>query len=154
MRALSKILVALVLVAATGATLAQVSAPAAPSIAVSGAWVRWLPGDLPAAAYATVTNTGDELVRLTGATSSDYASIMLHRSVVRDGKSLMQSVAGLDIRSGSSVTLAPGGYHLMLMHARHAIKPGDTVHLQLDFADGGALDAAFVVKPANTDSGG
>ncbi|MGA9422596.1 MAG: copper chaperone PCu(A)C, partial [Rhodanobacteraceae bacterium] len=121
---------------------------------VSAAWIRWLPGDLPAAAYATLTNTGPRLVRLSGATSPDYADVMLHRSVVRDGKSLMQAVAGIDIRSGGSVTLAPGGYHLMLMRARHAIEPGDMVHLQLDFADGRTLDAAFAVKPANTDAGG
>ncbi|MGA9343379.1 MAG: copper chaperone PCu(A)C [Rhodanobacteraceae bacterium] len=119
------------------------------SLKISDAWVRWLPGDLPSAAYASLTNRGATRMRLTGASSPDYASIMLHRSVVKDGVSRMEPVAGIDIDAGATVTLAPGGYHLMLMEARHAIVPGDVIHLKLDFADGATREVVLPVKPAN-----
>lgn len=119
-------------------------------ITIEHGWVRWLPANLPAAGYATLRNDGDEPVKLTGADSSDYGMAMLHRSMQQNGKDTMQMVDTLTIPAHSTVKLAPGGYHLMLMNARRPIKPGDTVHIALHFADGETLQATLPVKPANT----
>ena len=48
-----------------------------------------------------------------------------------------------------TATLAPAGYHLMLMKSTHPIKPGDTVRMNLKFADGSTLATNFVARPAN-----
>ncbi|HET8940741.1 MAG TPA: copper chaperone PCu(A)C, partial [Rudaea sp.] len=55
------------------------------TLQIHQAWIRWLPGDLPAAGYAVVTNSGDKPRRLLGADSPDYGGVMLHRSFKRDG---------------------------------------------------------------------
>ncbi|MBS0431033.1 MAG: copper chaperone PCu(A)C [Proteobacteria bacterium] len=124
------------------------SAPVA-TVRVEHAWIRWLPANLPAAGYATIRNDGDQSLALDGADSPDYGMAMLHRSVRKDGNDRMEMVDAIAIPAHASVQLAPGGYHLMLTEPKRPIKPGDTVHVRLHFSDGTALDAAWVVRPAN-----
>lgn len=132
-----------------GATAASATAPAKAALQIGHAWIRWLPANLPAAAYAVIVNHGDANARLIGADSPDYGMVMLHRSRLEQGSSLMQAVSGMEIPAHSEAALAPGGYHLMLSEPRRAIRPGDTVKLILHFADGAALQADFPVRPAN-----
>lgn len=125
------------------------AAPAKSALLVEHAWIRWLPADLPAAAYALIVNHGDANARLIGADSPDYGMVMLHRSRLDQGSSVMQAVAGMDIPAHGEAALAPGGYHLMLSAPRYAIKPGDSVKITLHFAGGAVLQADFPVRPAN-----
>jgi len=120
-----------------------------PAAHVEHAWIRWLPASLPAAGYAVIENNSDAAVRLTGASSPDYGMVTLHYSRLAQGDSTMETVEYLDIPAHGSIKLAPGGYHLMLMHAKHPIKPGDTVKTTLKFANGATLQADFSVLPAN-----
>ncbi len=129
------------------ASFAAVSA--APSVRIGHAWIRWLPANLPAGGYATIGNDGEGVQRLTGVSSPDYASVMLHRSRLAQGDSTMEMVEHLDIPAHGSVKLAPGGYHLVLSHATHPLKPGDRVPVRLRFADGSVLQVDFPVLPAN-----
>ncbi len=125
------------------------SASAADAIQVREPWVRWLPAGLPAAGYLTLVNPSDTDRYLTGASSPDYAAVMLHESYTApNGESGMRHVDKVRIPAHGEVRLAPGGYHLMLMKARHAIAPGDTVKVDLIFADGRTLPVTLPVKPA------
>jgi copper(I)-binding protein len=122
---------------------------ATPDVRVEHAWIRWLPANLPAAGYATIVNDSDGVARLTGASSPDYGSVMLHRSRLAQGDSTMEMVEHLDIPAHGSMKLAPGGYHLMLSHAKRPLKPGDKVPVVLRFADGSELQVDVSVLPAN-----
>lgn len=131
---------------------AQASAMAASAhsgINVEHGWVRWLPANLPAAGYATIRNDSDKPVKLLSAYSADYGMTMLHRSMQKDGKDAMQTVDTLTIPAHGTVKLTPGGYHLMLMDAKHPIKPGDTVHVSLYFDNSYRFQVAWPVRPAN-----
>lgn len=134
--------------AAFGLLLAGAAFAGSP-VKVEHGWVRWLPANLPAAGYATIRNDGDKPVELAGAGSPDYAMAMLHRSIQKNGTDTMEMVDVLEVPAHGEVKLAPGGYHLMLMDARHPIKPGDTVHVSLRFNDGETVQAAWPVRPAN-----
>lgn len=146
----ARVIPALLVVAVSAtATAAPAPMPAKAALQIEHAWIRWLPANLPAAAYALIVNHGDANARLIGADSPDYGMLMLHRSRLDQGSSLMQAVSGMEIPAHSAAALAPGGYHLMLTEPRHAIKPGDTVKITLHFADGTALQTDFPVRPAN-----
>ncbi len=115
----------------------------------SHAWIRVLPGSLPAGAYVTLKNNGDQPVALIAAGSPAYASVMLHHSSTKGGMSRMTMVDTLAIPAHGNVVLAPAGYHLMLMKARVPVNPGDTVKVSLKFADGSVLTTDFIARPAN-----
>lgn len=133
-------------------TIANAAPPLASTLRIDHAWVRWLPAGLPAAGYVVIHNEGKAPQRLASIDSPDYARVMLHRSVQKKGVEQMQMVDGLDIPPHGTATMAPGGYHLMLMQPVHAVKPGDIVRLQLHFVDGETLQANLTVRPANAGS--
>ena len=126
-----------------------VAATEAEHVHASHAWLRVLPGDLPAGAYVTLENSGDQPAALSGASSAAYADVMLHKSSSDGGMSRMAMVDSLTVPAHGKAVLAPAGYHLMLTTAVHPVKPGDTVRLSLKFADGSTLPADFVARPAN-----
>ncbi|OOG54486.1 copper chaperone PCu(A)C [Rhodanobacter sp. C03] len=126
-----------------------VHATAADHVHASHAWIRVLPGDLPAGAYVTLQNDGDQPVALSGASSTVYAEVMLHHSSSEGGMSRMTMVDALPVPAHGTALLAPAGYHLMLMKASALVKPGDTVKLTLEFTDGSTLATDFIARPAN-----
>ncbi|MGF6772553.1 copper(I)-binding protein [Paraburkholderia sp. GAS199] len=131
------------------APAAQAADPHA--ISVKDAWVRWLPGNLPAAGYATLVNAGDKPIDLVEISSKDYGDAMLHQTVSNGSSQKMVMVDRLTVPAHGQVAIAPGGYHVMLEEAKHKVAPGDTVHLTLKFSDGETLDTPFAVKsPAQT----
>ena len=121
--------------------------PAA-TVAVSDAWVRWLPAGLPMGGYMSLRNTGTRPLRLTGARSASFGSVMLHRSEIIGGMARMVHVGSVTVPPGGSVRFAPGGYHLMLMQGR-AVKPGDSVDIDLQFAGHAPLPVSFQVRGAS-----
>lgn len=134
----------------TGLLLAGgVHATDADHVRASHAWLRVLPGTLPAGAYVTLENDGDRPVALNGANSTVYAEVMLHQSSRAGGVSRMSMVDTLSIPAHGKAELAPAGYHLMLMQPKTPVKPGDTVTLTLQFGDGSTLATDFIARPAN-----
>lgn len=132
-----------------GQPRATASNEAPAGLQVRDAWVRWMPSDLPAAGYFTLVNDSDEDRFLVGASSADYRMVHLHESFTTEsGMSRMRSVEKVLISAHGETHVRPGGYHLMLMKARHAISPGDTVTVILTFADGQTLTVKMPVKPA------
>lgn len=125
------------------------SAPAAPeNLHISKAWVRLLPGKLPAGGYFNLRNDGDTSVTLTGASSPAYAMAMLHKSEESGGLSRMVHVKTVIVPAHGSIQFAPGGYHLMLMHAKKPLQAGGTIKITLHFANGGTLTVPFKLRPA------
>jgi len=129
------------------AALALAPGTAAAEIAVTGAWVRLIPGGGPSAGYATIENRGSQPVALVGAACDAYGKVMLHRSVESGGTSRMEHVARVTVPPGESRHLAPGGHHLMLMEPEDPPKVGQELAITLRFADGTTTQAAFAVKP-------
>lgn len=124
----------------------NVHAAGAASISAQNAWVRWLPNKLPAAGYVTLVNASDKPIDLVEVDSPEYGMTMLHQTVSNGSTQKMEMVDKLTIPARGKVDIAPGGYHFMLEEPKRAIKPGDTVHLRMQFSDGEKLDAPFAVK--------
>jgi copper(I)-binding protein len=74
--------------------------------------------------------------------------LMLHVSENKGGMSAMHEVTGVDVAPGAKISFAPGGYHLMCMGAKPAIRPGAKVPVTLIFKSGEKLTADFDVRGA------
>lgn len=118
-------------------------------LAVSNAWIRLLPGDLPLAGYLHLVNTSGHDLTLVSADSPDFNQVMFHRSMRRDGMDQMIHLDRITLPKGGELTFAPGGYHLMLMGRRHPLARGQHVKITLHFQDGGAQTVEFVVRGAS-----
>jgi copper(I)-binding protein len=52
---------------------------------------------------------------------------------------------GLEIKPGESVTLTPGGNHMMFLTLKHPFEQGGTVKATLKFDHAGAIDVEYPV---------
>ena len=122
------------------------AAEGAPVVEAAEAWVRWLPADLPAAGYVTLTNKGPTTLELVGASSPDFAEVSMHQTLESHGMSEMRPVASLVLKPQATVRFAEGGYHLMLMHATRQLHQHDRVEIVFRFSDGRTMPVPFEVR--------
>ena len=147
---------ALLLLAAGSVPMHAQDAPATlPSkgpLTVSQAWARATPPGAPVAGgYFTVTNTGAQPDRLVAAASPRAATVEVHAMRVDGGRMEMRPLKqGLTIAPGESVTLAPGGLHLMFMQIGERFEAGDSVPLTLEFEHAGIVELELPVAPIGT----
>jgi copper(I)-binding protein len=135
------LLAAIALAACGTGTSTPSSPPAAGGPTVTGAWVRPPQGmDRPAGAYLVITG-GPAADALIGVTSPAAASVEIHETTTdASGMSGMHPIPRLEIPAGTTVTLEPGGYHLMLMGAEMgAMEIGATVTFELTFEQAGVV---------------
>jgi len=118
-------------------------------VSIAGPWIRFINPTTPAAGYFTVTNAGARPVVITGASSPDCGSLMLHQSRNVNGVEQMDMVSNVTVPAHGSVKFAPGGYHLMCMSPSANIVPGRTVPVTLTFADHRTVTKPFMVRGAN-----
>ena len=119
---------------------------ATPAVVADAAWIRWLPGSLPAGGYLTLRNNSDRTQTLTTVSSPDYGTLTLHRTRMQGQVSSMEPVARLDLPPHRTLSFAAQGYHIMLEHAARPLQPGDHVTITLHFADGTTLAVPFEVR--------
>ena len=123
------------------ALFAGVPAPSfadAQDVVVEDAWARASVGTRrPGAAYMTLRNTGPDPVTLTGLETPIAMMPGLHETRTdANNISSMAPAGDITILPGESVSLEPGGLHVMLMRLQGTMAEGDTFALTLIFADG------------------
>jgi copper(I)-binding protein len=90
------------------------------------------------AAYMQITNTHDTDVALIAAQSPIATRVEIHEIISDDttGRLKMVEIPKLVIPAGQSVTLRPGGYHLMLMGLQQSLADGESFPLTITFDNG------------------
>lgn len=107
---------------------------AAGEIEVTDAWARATPpGAMNGAAYVALTNRGDAPDRLMGASGDIAGMIQLHDHVHEGGVLKMRPIDAVELPPGATVTLEPGGKHIMLMHLHQGLAPEQSFALTLEF---------------------
>jgi len=148
---------ALLLSSAVGVFAADVRAG---DLLISQTWSRATPGGAKiGAGYLTIENKGGAPDRLVAVSGQVAGKIEIHQMAVNNGVMTMRPVEqGLTIEPGKTVTLAPGGYHLMMMDLKSPLKQGDKVPLTLEFEKAGkvavTLDVQAVGAKAPSGDGG
>ena len=126
------------------------------ALVVERPWTRATPGGAKVAGgYLTVRNTGTEPDRLIGGSLAQAGRFEIHESRLEGDVARMRHLpGGLEIKPGQSVTLAPGGYHVMFMGLKAPLKQGDKVKGQLIFQKAGTVEVEYVVEGIGTKSSG
>lgn len=120
---------------------------ASDSIMVYDAWVRSAPPNAKViAAYMKIMNKSNETRALTMISSSRFNRVEMHKTEIHEGMMKMIPQKDLQILSGETVTLEPGGYHLMLMEPKSMPKEGEQVDMELRFDNGKTLQVSVPVR--------
>jgi hypothetical protein len=116
-------------------------------VSVRDAWIRETPtGVTMMAGYMELRNNTSRLQVLVAASSSGFESVMIHRTIVKDGMAGMVHASQIELKPNASLIFAPGSYHLMLMNPKRALRAGDQVVINLEFRGGRVLPVAFEVR--------
>lgn len=99
-----------------------------------------------AAGYLSITNEGEEADALV-AIESDLPSTSIHRSEIVDGVATMSAVDRLEIPAGETVTLEPGGLHVMFMGLEAPFAAEERIPATLVFERAGPVEVVFHVEP-------
>jgi hypothetical protein len=85
-------------------------------------------------AFAKIENHTANDVTLVGGSAEIAGMVEVHEVVMIDKEMKMQQKeGGIVIKAGETVTLEPGGLHVMLMGLKKPILEGDEITLTLDF---------------------
>jgi copper(I)-binding protein len=117
-------------------------------LVLDNAWSRATPGGAKVAGgYLTVDNKGSAADKLIGGSSPAAGKVEVHEMAMNNGVMTMRPVKdGLPIPAGKSVSLAPGGYHLMLMDLKAPLKKGDKIPVTLKFEKAGDVNVTLDVR--------
>jgi len=115
----------------------------AADLSVSGAYMPQPVSDSMAAGFLTVTNKGGTKDELTSVTS-DLGEVTMHETV----DAAMQETKRLDVPAHGQLVFKSGGTHLMFEKLKHQPKQGQTVSVELHFADSDPVTVEMPVKSA------
>ena len=116
-----------------------------PAVVIDNARARFTTTDLGAVYFdVRVTGAGDALIAAAAKIAEDA---QLHEIATVDGSAMMREVeGGIAIAPGGSVSLRPGGYHVMLLGVAEVPAPGETFALTLEFARAGRVTVDVAVE--------
>lgn len=105
------------------------------------------PGAKVGAGYVKITNMGKDAERLTGGSSLVAGRVEIHEMKMTGEIMKMNEIeGGLKIPAGTTVSLAPGGNHIMFMRLRKPLIKGQQHGVNLVFENAGSIELVFEVK--------
>ncbi len=118
--------------AAFFAALLMATAAQAQTVQVQDAWARaTVPGQKASGAFMKLK--APEGARLVGGSSPVAGVVEVHEMKMEGDVMRMRAIAGLDLPAGKTVELKPGGYHVMLMDLKTALRTDNSIPLTLVF---------------------
>lgn len=145
-------------------TTAKTSTATARAVEVSDVWARTTaPSQTSGAVYLTISAPdGDALMRASvptdiagktelhettsdGASHSDAMAMDETKTQAMKG---MKQVSSIHIPKGETVTLKPGGYHVMLLDLAAPIADGQKIPVTLTFEHAGTVEVEATARPS------
>ena len=106
-------------------------------LSIENAWVRAAPPNARVmVAYATINNTSEYDIWITGASSELYKSVELHETIDENGMASMVHLDFVKLSPGESVNFEPGGKHFMLFTPLSNTSVGDSINFKLHLGNG------------------
>lgn len=142
------------LIAATFAAVMTLPASAA-ELDIHEPWVVLAPpGAHATAAFMELRNASEAPVNVAEADAPGFETVELHRSFNEDGMHRMVRQDRIEVPAGESVSLAPGGLHIMLIGPEQAPTEGQRIPIELRFDDGSTQTVDAMVRPREAQPAG
>jgi len=137
----------IMLIAAALTAFVSSSPAAAHDIAVRQAWSRATPKAAKVAGgYLTIENRGVQPDRLLSASSGAAAKVEIHQVSMQDGIMTMRPLDdGLAIPPDTTVTLVPGGDHIMFIGLTAPFEEDQRIPVSLNFERAGKIETIFEI---------
>jgi copper(I)-binding protein len=104
------------------------------AVSVSDAYARAIPPGQPnSAVFLTLNNPSGQPRALVAAASPVADAVELHTHIEEGGMMRMRRVERIEVPAGESVSLKPGGLHVMLIGLTRDLNPGETFPVTLQF---------------------
>lgn len=98
------------------------------------------------AGYLEIVNSGESADRLVEV-RADIPRVEIHAIEDNDGVvKMVEMEGGVDLPAGETVTLEPGGLHIMFMGLENALVAGTEVPATLVFENAGEVDVVFKIE--------
>lgn len=141
--------VAYLVLALLAAFPAQAQTAPSATLSVDQVWARATPGGAKTGAvYLTVVNGTGSDDKIVGASTPAAREAQFHTTIDDNGIMKMRELESIEIKAGATVTLKPGGTHVMLVGLAKPLKPGDSFPLTLEFEKGGKKELMVAVTKA------
>jgi copper(I)-binding protein len=123
------------------------------NISVTDAWARaTMPGQPVSGAYMYIQSDAD--ARLISVSSPVVPQVEVHEMKMDGDVMRMREVKAIDLPKGKTVSLQPGGYHIMLMNLKKPITAGEMIPLALVIESDGKRQTVEVKAEARAATGG
>lgn len=126
----------------------QPTAAAAAEIRIAEAWARAGISGGNSAIYMRIQNSGPDTDHLLGAATDVAEKVELHETLMQEGVMRMRPAEAIAVPAHGEAMLEPGGWHVMLIGLRRALRAGERLRLQLRFARAGDLELEVPVREA------
>lgn len=115
-------------------------------LSVRDAWALPLGQGMTGGVYLTIDNGTNQGERLIGAITDAAEAVEIHQTQIENDIARMRPFTGLDIPVGGSLTIAPGGYHLMLVNLQRDLSVGENITVILHFESGSQLTVEVPIQ--------
>ena len=118
------------------------------SIGIGDPWARSaVAGSLEAGGFLTLTNRGGTADRLIAASSPLAGSVELRGiKVIGSGMAMRRLERGVPLPAGTTITLRPRGYHLLLQELKSPLAEGQRIAVSLTFERADRRDIELIVR--------
>ncbi len=118
------------------------------SLEITHPWTRATPPTAKAGGgFLVITNKGTAPDRLVSARSNVSEKVEIHEMKMDGNVMRMRELEkGVEIPPGASVTLKPGGYHIMFMELKSPFVTEQKIPVTLVFEKAGSIDVEFKVE--------
>lgn len=117
------------------------------SLSLDNAWVKAADEGMTAV-FGELKNSSDKDITIVGAEYVDADEVQLHETLEDNsgGMSMQEKKGGFTLPAGESLSLKPGGEHIMVMGLKRPIKPGEEISLELVTGDDQTVSVTAIAK--------
>ena len=137
----------LVLTIVAVALVAAACSSGSDQVTVTDPWGRTSPAAATNAAFYMQLEGSETDDALIGGTSPACQTIELHETAMSDGvMSMRQLPEGISVPAGTTVSLEPGGLHVMCIGLTSALVDGESAQVELEFENSGIVTVSAEIR--------